>query len=120
MSAYGLGGIGMTTAFANGALQLQILEALAEVNGHVDLMKGFSKGKIGNDVALEKLNIFYGENIFEDVNYKAMIDDPQKVARSLGFDQSNSGSEKQQATITGCVVATTIGWCLHQKQLFGI
>eukprot|EP00591_Stephanopyxis_turris_P005589 CAMPEP_0195530980 /NCGR_PEP_ID=MMETSP0794_2-20130614/34100_1 /TAXON_ID=515487 /ORGANISM="Stephanopyxis turris, Strain CCMP 815" /LENGTH=831 /DNA_ID=CAMNT_0040662609 /DNA_START=54 /DNA_END=2549 /DNA_ORIENTATION=- len=95
VAAYGLGGIGMTTAFANGALQLQIIEALKEEKGEVHLNKGASTGQIGSDASQTSHNALFGENIFEGVNYKAMIDDPQKVARALGVDSSISATEKK-------------------------
>jgi hypothetical protein len=107
VSAYGLGGIGMTTAFSNGALQVQMLEALAEAGGDEELVNGSSEGKIGSLSARQKLESFYGEDIFAGVNYKAIIDDPQTVARALGVDESISTKDKFWGAIgMGSFVAT--------------
>lgn len=94
VSAYGLGGIGMTTAFANAALKLQMLEALAQPNGDKDLKARSSQGIIGSDEAQGVLAQFYGENPFAGVKYDAIIDDPQLVARRLGVDVSVAPKEK--------------------------
>ena len=107
VSAYGLGGIGMTTAFANGALQLQILEALSNLEGDKAFKEGLRSGRIGQEEALSKLESFYGSNIFQGIDYTPMVDDPQKVARALNVDSSVSTQEKQY--IFGTIVATLLG-----------
>jgi hypothetical protein len=113
-SAYGLGGIGMTTAFSNGALQLQILEALAPVGGDKELPKGTAQGRIGSEASMAMMKQFYGENIFSGVNYKAMVDDPQKVARAMGVDSSISAQEKKWYgyPIAGGIAATLLSFVL--------
>lgn len=108
VSAYGLGGIGMTTAFANGALQLQVLESLNEKEGDTVLADGTSKGRIGSTASREKLVEFYGEDIFSGVNYEAMIDDPRKTARALGVDQTVTSSEKWMVGSIGTSLATAM------------
>ena len=108
VSAYGLGGIGMTTAFSNGALQLQILEALEAEKGDQELAHGARMGQIGSTTSSQQsLQDFYGENIFEGVNYQAMIDDPQTVSRGLGIDTSVSVKENQWMMGTAAAAMTT-------------
>jgi hypothetical protein len=57
--------------------------------------------------ARQKLESFYGKDIFAGVNYKAIIDDPQSVARALGADKIISTKEKFWGAIgMGSFVAT--------------
>ncbi|KAL7575146.1 hypothetical protein ACA910_018639 [Epithemia clementina (nom. ined.)] len=110
VSAYGLGGIGMTTAFSNGALQLQVLEALSGGNGDQELLSpnGACRGQIGiTPLSQRTLKEFFGENIFQGVNYQAMIDDPQTVARGLGVDTSLSSKEKRWMVTSALLASAT-------------
>jgi hypothetical protein len=75
--SYAMGGIGMTTLFPNGQLMLQMMEATDSK------LANCSKPAHGNQ-----------DNHLSGIDYSAMIDEPQRVARMMGVDNSLSSKER--------------------------
>ncbi|CAF0995371.1 unnamed protein product [Adineta steineri] len=81
--SYALGGIGMTTMFPNGEKMLQMIEQR-------DPMLNKNTEKV---VSMDHL--------LDGIDYSFMTDETQRVARSLGFD--NSMSKKEKKAVAGSV-----------------
>ena len=90
VTSYALGGIGMTTMFANGEKMLQMIEEDDEALRRI-------RQKLCSET----------DRFLDGIDYSFMCSDSQ-LSRFLGFD--NRMTKKEKITAIGCAFASLIGW----------
>ena len=91
---YALGGIGMTTMFANGEKLIQMVEKQDSLPQEYTQISSQSRAT---------------DNVLDGIDYSHMVGDPQKVARAFGINNTMSKREKAStAVVCAMMIATAM------------